>query len=80
MVFKSGDKLEQPLIKVITDVDVNVWKGVVCEFSCGKCNEVYIGKMGRNVKERVKEHKCREEEEHEQLNHRSIMLSGTQLK
>ena len=45
------------MIKVITDVDDNMRKGVVYEVPCGECNKVYIGKMGRNVKERVKEHK-----------------------
>lgn len=52
-VFKSGNKLRQSLMKVKTEVDEDLKKGVIYEIPCGDCSQVYIGEMGRNLKERA---------------------------
>ena len=55
-VFKSGNKLRQSLMRVNTAIDEDSKKGVIYEVPCGECNQVYIGKTGRNLKERMREH------------------------
>ena len=55
-VFKSGHKLRQSLMRVKTAIKDEEKKGVVYELPCGKCEQVYIGETGRNLKERLKEH------------------------
>ena len=55
-VFKLGNRLRQSLMKVKTTVEQMKMKGVVYEVPCGECDQVYIGEMGRNLRERLKEH------------------------
>ena len=56
-VLKSGHKLRQSLMRVKTAVKDDTRKGVVYEVPYGKCEHVYIGETGRNLKERLKEHR-----------------------
>ena len=44
-------------MKVTTALDDNMKKGIVYEVPCGECSKVYIGETGRNLKERMMEHK-----------------------
>ena len=55
-VFKSGHILGQSLMRIKTAVEGDIKKGVVYKIPCGECDHVYIGKTGRNLKERIKEH------------------------
>ena len=56
VVFKSGHKLGQSLMRAKTAVKDEVKKGVVYEVPCGECEQVYIGETGRNLREKLKEH------------------------
>ena len=44
-------------MKVKTAIDKDLKKVVVYEVPCGECNSLYIGETGRNLKERLKEHR-----------------------
>ena len=43
-------------MKVKTEVDEDLKKGVMYEVPCGDCSQVYIGETGRNLKGRRREH------------------------
>ena len=43
-------------MRVKTAIKDEEKKGVVYEVPCGECEQVYIGEIGRNLKERLKEH------------------------
>ena len=43
-------------MRVKTAIEDEEKKGVVYEVPCGECEQVYIGEIGRNLKERLKEH------------------------
>ena len=53
VVFRSGHKLRQSLMRVKAAVNDDMKKGVV---PCGECEHVYIGETGQNLNERLKEH------------------------
>ena len=57
VVFRSGNKLRQSLMQVKSAIDEEMKKGVVYEVPCSECEMVYIGETGRNLKERIREHK-----------------------
>ena len=56
-VFNSGKTLRQTLTHVKSTTPEEKKQGVVYEVPCKDCEAVYIGETGRNLQERVKEHK-----------------------
>ncbi len=56
-VFKSEHTLRRTLTHVKTAIPEEKKQGVVYEVPCRDCGAVYIGETGRNLQERVKEHK-----------------------
>ena len=56
-VFNSGKTLRQTLTHVKSTTLEEKKQGVVYEVPCKDCEAVYIGETGRNLQERVKEHK-----------------------
>ena len=57
MVFKSKHTLRESLMKVRSVRPSETKKGSVYEVPCIDCGKVYIGETGRNLQERLKEHK-----------------------
>ena len=56
-VFKSRHTLRGSLMRVKNTRPAEMKKGAVYEIPCMDCSKVYIGKTGRSLTERVKEHK-----------------------
>ena len=56
-VFKSGHTLRQTLMRVKNVRPSKLRKGADYEVPCGGCEKIYIGETGRNLQERLKEHK-----------------------
>ena len=55
IVFKYNDKLSRLLCK--NKLSKKVADKGVYRISCSDCNSIYVGETGRNLKQRVKEHK-----------------------